>query len=102
MAREVNGESLPMETLLAWCVLSVFVPYIKYTMNEMNPKITQYINKCMLTASNTRPIDIVYCETVMSLTVYSLLSSSYSSDTVQGSVLLPHYRTLEVRPGRIS
>ena len=29
-------------------------------------------------------------------------SSSSSSDTVQGSVLLPHYRTLEVRPGRIS
>ena len=28
--------------------------------------------------------------------------SSSSSDTVQGSVLLPHYRTLEVRPGRIS
>ena len=27
---------------------------------------------------------------------------SSSSDTVQGSVLLPHYRTLEVRPGRIS
>ena len=27
-------------------------------------------------------------------------SSSSSSDTVQGSVLLPHYRTLEVRPGR--
>ena len=30
------------------------------------------------------------------------VSSSSSSDTVQGSVLLPHYRTLEVRPGRIS
>ena len=29
-------------------------------------------------------------------------SSSSSSNTVQGSVLLPHYRTLEVRPGRIS
>ena len=29
-------------------------------------------------------------------------SSSSSSDTVKGSVLLPHYRTLEVRPGRIS
>ena len=29
-------------------------------------------------------------------------SSSSSSDTVQGSVSLPHYRTLEVRPGRIS
>ena len=29
-------------------------------------------------------------------------SSSSSSDTVQGSVLLPHYRTLEVRPGIIS
>ena len=29
-------------------------------------------------------------------------SSSSSSDTVQGSFLLPHYRTLEVRPGRIS
>ena len=25
-----------------------------------------------------------------------------SSNTVQGSVSLPHYRTLEVRPGRIS
>ena len=34
-----------------------------------------------------------------------VISSSSSSDTVQGvqgSVLLPHYRTLEVRPGRIS
>ena len=30
------------------------------------------------------------------------VASSSSSDTVQGSVLLPHYRTLEVRPGRIS
>ena len=30
------------------------------------------------------------------------LAASSSSDTVQGSVLLPHYRTLEVRPGRIS
>ena len=29
-------------------------------------------------------------------------SSSSSSDTVQGSVLVPHHRTLEVRPGRIS
>ena len=29
-------------------------------------------------------------------------TSSSSSNTVQGSVLLPHYRTLEVRPGRIS
>ena len=29
-------------------------------------------------------------------------SSSSSSNAVQGSVLLPHYRTLEVRPGRIS
>ena len=27
---------------------------------------------------------------------------SSSSNTVQGSVSLPHYRTLEVRPGRIS
>ena len=37
---------------------------------------------------------------------YSVLTNtpetSSSSDTVQGSVLLPHYRTLEVRPGRIS
>ena len=33
---------------------------------------------------------------------YLMLSSSSSSNTVQGSVLLPHYRTLEVRPGRIS
>ena len=31
-----------------------------------------------------------------------IISSSSSSNTVQGSVLLPHYRTLEVRPGRIS
>ena len=31
-----------------------------------------------------------------------IYSSSSSSNTVQGSVLLPHYRTLEVRPGRIS
>ena len=30
------------------------------------------------------------------------MSSSSSSNTVQGSVSLPHYRTLEVRPGRIS
>ena len=30
------------------------------------------------------------------------IPSSSSSDTVQGSVILPHYRTLEVRPGRIS
>ena len=36
--------------------------------------------------------------------VFSRLSelTSSSSNTVQGSVLLPHYRTLEVRPGRIS
>ena len=33
---------------------------------------------------------------------YNNSSSSSSSNTVQGSVLLPHYRTLEVRPGRIS
>ena len=32
----------------------------------------------------------------------SIASRTSSSDTVQGSVLLPHYRTLEVRPGRIS
>ena len=30
------------------------------------------------------------------------LKLASSSNTVQGSVLLPHYRTLEVRPGRIS
>ena len=28
--------------------------------------------------------------------------NAISSATVQGSVSLPHYRTLEVRPGRIS
>ena len=37
-----------------------------------------------------------------SLANRTFTTSSSSSDTVQGSVLLPHYRTLEVRPGRIS
>ena len=39
---------------------------------------------------------------VVPLGILVPISSSSSSDTVQGSVLLPHYRTLEVRPGRIS
>ena len=38
----------------------------------------------------------------VSLSVATNVSSSSSSDIVQGSVLLLHYRTLEVRPGRIS
>ena len=41
-----------------------------------------------------------YCVTLT--TPFVTTSSSSSSDTVQGSVLLPHYRTREVRPGRIS
>ena len=41
-------------------------------------------------------------EKPLSIALVHESSSSSSSDTVQGSVLLPHYRTLEVRPGRIS
>ena len=42
------------------------------------------------------------CARLLLKCCYIMLLSSSSSDTVQGSVLLPHYRTLEVRPGRIS
>ena len=38
----------------------------------------------------------------LQLTAIWKSSSSSSSATVQGSVSLPHYRTLEVRPRRIS
>ena len=42
-----------------------------------------------------------YCRIKVDATIAPMDPSS-SSNTVQGSVLLPHYRTLEVRPGRIS
>ena len=45
---------------------------------------------------------VVICGGLRWCVVVCCGSSSSSSDTVQGSVLLPHYRTLEVRPGRIS
>ena len=47
-------------------------------------------------------IYFIQITTVLFVDVNRSVYSSSSSNTVQGSVLLPHYRTLEVRPGRIS
>ena len=57
----------------------------------------------------TNILMFIYCCTVIfnsnNLSLSSIepsLMTSSSSASVQGSVLLPHYRTMEARPGRIS
>ena len=50
---------------------------------------------CLIAYMDDLSVNLKECQT-------GCIASSSSSNTVQGSVLLPHYRTLEVRPGRIS
>ena len=51
----------------------------------------------VMTLSNPLVTNEKLTKTAVKVLHHSSLSSSSSSDTVQGSVLLPHYRTLEVR-----
>ena len=64
--------------------------------------ITQADNECRLEGDKTHEIFHFLGKKVGGTFPMWSSSSSSSSNTVQGSVLLPHYRTLEVRPGRIS
>ena len=74
--------------------------YINYKKNVL----PQGVGKTAPYLGQDGPLTVVasYSSTTHDLNLFCGQQSSSSSDTVQGSVLLPHYRTLEVRPGRIS